>query len=464
MGGGWNTTSFRWLAIYAVLFALSMMVLIGFIGWSVTTRMESDSDGLIRWELFYFDSVSPADLPKVIEQRTRADHARVSFFGLFDKNGTFIAGDILHIPPNLKESPDTEAFEAPGQTLRSGIVVQERARMPVFRVIAQRRPDGTCLLVARDLTAVLRIREVTINALIGGGFFFLLVGVGTGFVLSWRQMRRVRAIRRATLRIATGDLNQRLPIGGRDELDMLAHLVNHMLEEIERLMGEVKGACDGIAHDLRTPLSHVHTLLGHIAERTEGLADSQINVLVEQARSETDLLLDRFRAMLRISEIGSLKRRGGFALVDLTTLVKDLCELYQPLAEDRSLQWVVNVAQVDGIQGDRSLLFEAFSNILDNAIKFSPEGGAVEISLSASLLGPSLTITDAGPGIPERERGAVLQRFYRGADTSQIAGSGLGLSIVSAVMHLHDFTLLIETPSSGIGSTLQIQCWPHALD
>jgi signal transduction histidine kinase len=321
-------------------------------------------------------------------------------------------------------------------------------------------------VVARDLTHVLHVRETTINALVGGGLFCLLVSIASGLLLNLRQMRRVRDIRNVTLRIAEGDLNRRLPIGGRDELDMLAHLVNHMLEEIERLMTEVKSACDGIAHDLRTPAAHIRTLLANVAERMHVIQDDGVAQMLDRARVEADMLLDRFGAMLRISEIGALKRRGGFSSVDLTTLVNELSELYEPLAEDRGISWAVVVEQVPTVHGDRALLFEAFSNLLDNAIKFAPDNGAVRIELTDHPQGAVLVISDNGPGIPEREREAVLQRFYRADQTRHLAGSGLGLSIVSAVMRLHDFALRAGANGTGTtpGTTMTVECWPHALE
>jgi signal transduction histidine kinase len=300
----------------------------------------------------------------------------------------------------------------------------------------------------------------------------LLAAAGGGLALGLRQIRRVREFRRVTQCIARGDLDQRLPVGGDDELDMLAHLVNHMLDEVERLMGEVKGACDGIAHDLRTPLVHLHTLLARIAERESLRADAEGADMMERARTETGQLLERFRAMLRISEIGTLHRRGGFATVDLRELVDELAELYEPLAESREIDWRVATEAVSEIHGDRALLFEAFSNLIDNAIKFAPHGGIVSVSLSATPLGPLLAVADNGLGIAPAERAAVLQRFYRGDAVRHIAGSGLGLSVVAAVMRVHDFTLQIDdapdlatadAANAGPGVRMSVQCWPRAL-
>jgi signal transduction histidine kinase len=459
MGRRWHNTTFRWLSVYAVIFVLSVMVLIGFIGWSATTRMEFDADSVLRWQLFYFGSIDDPELPAAIHGRTEGEHLHTNYFGLFDANGKHISGDIVAIPANLP-------LNRTGHTLNGSLIVAHDIRTPVVRAMGIRRHSGEQIVVARDLSHVLHVRETMINALVGGGLFCLLVSIASGLLLNLRQMRRVRDIRHVTLRIAQGDLNRRLPIGGRDELDMLAHLVNHMLEEIERLMTEVKSACDGIAHDLRTPAAHIRTLLANVAERMHVIQDDGVAQMLDRARVEADTLLDRFGAMLRISEIGALKRRGGFSSVDLATLVHELSDLYEPLAEDRRIRWTVAVVQVAAVHGDRALLFEAFSNLLDNAIKFAPDNGEVRIELTDHPQGAQLIISDNGPGIPEREREAVLQRFYRGDQTRHLAGSGLGLSIVSAVMRLHDFALRVGANGTGAnpGTSMTVECWPHALE
>ena len=455
LGRRWHSTTFRLIAVYAVIFSISVMSLLGFIGAAVTGDMEHETDVVMQWQLIYFDSMPHSALADAIHRRLEHERMHANYYGLFSPDGHYVAGDVLALPPGL--APDRG-----GVTLaRNSLQTLSGEPSPVVRAMAERRRDGETLVLARDLTHILRIRQTIINALIGGGLLCLVAGVVGGLALSVRQMRRLKAIRRVTLRIAQGDLGQRLPIGGRDEIDMLGHLVNHMLEEVERLMNEVKGACDGIAHDLRTPLAHVRTLLGHIAERSDILDDVAVSALVARARDETDALLDRFRAMLRISEIGTLQRRGGFATVELQALIEEVGELYEPLAELRSLQFVVESEAVEPIHGDRALLFEAFSNLLDNAFKFTPAGGVVRMSLRQTSAGPLVEIVDNGPGIPLDERDAVLQRFYRGEGTRHLAGSGLGLSIVSAVMRVHDFTIRIGNAEPG--ARVSIECWSRTL-
>lgn len=452
----WHSTTFRLITVYAVIFSLSVMLLLGFIGWAVTGDMERETDVPMDWQLIYLDSMPHEQLADAIHRRLEHERMHTNFYGLFSADGQHIAGDILKLPPEL-------AVHRRGRTLEHTLVIEGDQHAPVVRAMAERMKSGDTLVVARDLTHILNIRETIINALVGGGIFCLAAGIAGGLGLSVRQMRRLKAIRRVTQRIAQGDLGQRLPIGGRDEIDMLSHLVNHMLAEVERLMNEVKSVCDGIAHDLRTPLAHVRTLLAHIAEHTDKLDDAALLGLVDRARGETDGLLNRFRAMLRISEIGTLQRRGGFGEVQLETLVREVGELYEPLAESRTIELLVQVSPVAPIHGDHALLFEALSNLIDNALKFTePGSGTVRVVLAQTPLGPQVEIIDNGPGIAANERDAVLQRFYRGESTRHIAGSGLGLSIVSAIVHVHDFTLRIG--SADPGTRVTIECWMKTLE
>jgi signal transduction histidine kinase len=448
VGRSWNTTTFRQLFAYAIIFSFSVMFLIGFVGYAVTDQMERRADDVIQWQLGYFGSLREDELAVILQRRV--EHEHINYYGLFTADGQHIAGDVLTLPPRL-------SVERRGMTLKLRLSVTGSEQAPVVRAMAERRRDGTILVVAHDITHSLTIRLDVINALLGGGIISLVVSSAVGVAFGVRQMRRVKAIRRVTLQIAQGDLKQRLPTGGRDELNLLSHLVNHMLDEVERLMTEVKGTCDGIAHDLLTPLAHVGRSLVHVAERADALNDEQLSTMVARARSNTDKLLERFRAMLRISEIGALQRRGGFAEVQLATLVSEVGELYEPLAESKSIQLVVQVAPVGAIHADRALLFEAFTNLIDNAIKFAPTSGTVRITLTRTRFGPQVEIVDNGPGIPSGERQAVLGRFYRSEQTRHIPGSGLGLSMVSAVIRVHDFTMRIDNAAPGTRVT--IECW-----
>lgn len=463
-GRRWRTTTFRWLVGYTALFGALLTLLVGFIAWTASVTIEHDTDSIVTWQLIYFDSIPDDRLPNAIYQRLEHERMHTNYYGLFTADGKYVAGDMLEPPPSL-------TYTRKGRTVKHALRLLDGGPSPIVRAMGEVRPSGMRLVVARDMTNVLRIREIVIRTLVMGGVVALLAAAVGGLVLGMRQIRRVREIRHVTQCIARGDLDRRLPEGGGDELDMLAHLVNHMLDEVERLMSEVKGACDGIAHDLRTPLVHLHSLLARVAERESVRGDAEGTAMLDRARTETGQLLERFRAMLRISEIGTLQRRGGFATVDLEALMQELADLYEPLAESRDLRWTVSIAAVNEIHGDRALLFEAFSNLIDNAIKFAPQGGAVSVTLRPTEQGPLVEVADNGPGIAPAERAAVLQRFYRGDAVRHLAGSGLGLSVVAAVLRVHDFTLRIDDApdmggdagTRGPGARMSVECWPRAL-
>ncbi|QQJ96009.1 HAMP domain-containing histidine kinase [Burkholderia ambifaria] len=450
----WHTTTFRWLCAYAAIFSVSLLLLAGVINVAATHTMARDTDEVLAWQLIYFDSIPDAELPLAIHRRLEHEHMHTNFYGLFDANGRRVAGDIA-TPPVLRT-------DRRGRTLDRTLVPLDGQPAPITRAMAVHRDDGMTLVVARDLSHFIQIREVAIRGLVIGGVLILIAGIAGGSMLGMRQIRRVAAIRRVTRQIAEGDLGKRLPVGRYDELDLLAHLVNHMLDEVERLMGEVRHTCDGIAHDLRTPLARVHTMLARLAEQPHCAHDPASAQLLASARDETDRLLERFRAMLRISEIGTLSRRGGFAAVDVAALLRDVCELYEPLAEAGGVAFGLDAMPVDGIHGDRALLFEAFSNLADNAIKFTPPGGRVRVALHTTPNGPLVRFEDTGPGIAPGERDAVLERFYRGERTRHVNGSGLGLSIVSAVMRVHGFALRIGDAQPA-GAAITVECWPRSL-
>lgn len=457
-GQRWHTTTFRWLSAYAAIFTLCFVALLGFLEYSVGAAMEREADSGIRWQMRYFDSKSDDQLASVIDQRLEREIRHTNYYGLFAPDGHRIAGDIAGVPPGLKLD---RAGEAHSTSMGRTIELPDNASMPTVRVMGELRDNGVKLVIGRNLSDVRHVREELTKVLIGGGVLCLGLSLATGLLLSLRQMRRVADMRRVTTRIANGDLAQRLPTGGRDELDMLCHLVNHMLDEVERLMNEVKGACDGIAHDLRTPLVRLRLQLANLAERVRASRDDAADSLIANARVEADAILDRFGAMLRISEIGALQRRSGFDVISLQTLVDELCDLYQPLAEEKSITLKSSTEAGEPLHADRALLFEAFSNLLDNAIKFAPQDGEVSVDLWSSQSGPQLVIADNGPGIPVSERNAVLNRFYRVEQTRHVPGTGLGLGIVSAIIRLHDFELRIG--GEGRGTTITIDCWPHNL-
>jgi signal transduction histidine kinase len=231
----------------------------------------------------------------------------------------------------------------------------------------------------------------------------------------------------------------------RDELDMLADTLNSMMSEVERLMSEVQSATAVIAHDLLSPLANVTQQLRRL-QTAQSASRADIAIITERIED----VLERFRAILRLADLEAGKRRAGFKHVDLAKLVESVAELYGPLAEEAGVQLQTQIGSGATAEADPELLFEALTNLIDNAIKFSQRGGIVWVRVGIDPARPQLIVEDNGPGIPAQERTAVLQRFYRVERNKPVPGSGLGLSVVAAIVRLHDFDLVLEDAAPGV--------------
>jgi signal transduction histidine kinase len=253
-----------------------------------------------------------------------------------------------------------------------------------------------------------------------------------------------------------GHVQERLPVQDiADDFDHLANGVNRMLAEIEGLLAEVQGVGDNIAHDLRTPLARVRTLLERGRDRARTKED--LIAVTDRAIIGLDQAQSIITALLRIGEIEGGQRRSAFGDVDLNELVQEAGELYAPMAEAKQIQLDVQTDPTSLVNGDRDLLIEAIANLLDNAIKFTPSGGKVHLHVTDRGEGPIVRVSDTGPGIPPEERTAVMRRFYRVDKSRHVNGSGLGLSIVLAIVKLHDFDIVVGDAQPG--ACFELHCF-----
>lgn len=448
----WRVSSTRQLALYGTLFLVWSVVLIGVVQWDTMNYLSGVVDQMLEQRARYLRGVERQHLPEAMRATGAVDLRNVMFYGLFDAQGEFISGNIERMPANI--STDGEIRPVPG-----GIEGRDGLKAENARALALRLDNGEVMVLARNTNVIDRVSTIIRRALVLGFSLTVIPGLVGMWWLARGPLRRVRAIEDAVQPIMRGNLRQRLPVSTRrDELDLLAAIVNSMLDEIERLMSEVKGVCDSIAHDLRTPLTRMRTQLHRLQRESEDAAVR--DELIERAVGDVDSLLERFRALLRISELEDMHRRAGFTSVDLRATLSNVREIYAPVAEEKRVAFECRVApEVAAIDGDPHLLLEALSNLVDNAIKFTPASGSVGIALVATQRGPRIDVSDTGPGIPVHERGSVMQRFYRSTSSSATAsGFGLGLSIVAAIVKLHAFRL--ELAENGVhGTRISIQCW-----
>jgi signal transduction histidine kinase len=444
----WKISRFRLTSFYGVIFSAGVMLLLGLIYWQTAGYMDRQMDQVIRAEAKSLSQAGAEALPRRIQDEIERDVRHINLYGLFSADGAFIVGNIRVLPSDLRIDG------APRQ-------LKPRDGLPAgAHALARRLPWGEVLVVGRDATQLGEIRHIILHALFWSGAAIVVLGLLVGAALSVQPLRHITAIQEASRRIMDGELTARLPVApASGELDMLAGIVNVMLDEVQRLVGEVKSASDSLAHDLRTPLTRLRALLYRI-EQDKGLPEPQAQMLA-QAIGETDTLLGRFRALLRVSEIESRERRAGFAPVELGRIIQQIGELFEPVAADRGIELRVQADEPAVVQADGELIFEAVSNLVDNALKFTPSGGQVSVRLMRLPEGPRIEVRDTGPGVPADERASVLQRFYRSARDQTQPGSGLGLSIVAAIARLHDFALELDDADPGL--RIGLNCWPRRM-
>ena len=440
-----RTTAFRWTLAAASTFILCMLLLFSFVYWQTAVYLMSENDVLLTEELRVFAANTPQQRLAEIDDRLRKDPRRIKIAGLFGADGHRIVGNIESLPSGL--TPDIPAV---------AVVVRieggDRENQKV-RLAAHPLANGEVLVIGRNIDEITKIAEIVGRALALGLLLTFGLAVAAAMVLRSRDHDRLLEVNRRIQRIVAGDLRERLPTRGvNDPFDKLAISVNQMLSEIEALIHEIAGVGDNIAHDLRTPLTRVRLRLERGCEHAETL--EELRAVADQAIAGLDQSLAIITALLRIAEIEHSRRLAGFSQIRLAPLIHDVGDLYDPIAEDKRVTLRVEAADETIVRGDRDLLFEAVANLVNNAVKFTPEGGRVELALLRRESETVIRVTDTGPGISEIEREAVTKRFYRSDKTRRTEGMGLGLSLVAAIVKLHGFRFTIAGP----GCTAEIAC------
>lgn len=433
-----GATSFRLALLFAGLFGTASLAFASWIYFLSSHFLSGNPDERMRAEAEAFGSRPKQEALRLLDQHSVDDLTGRRPFGLFESSGKYIGGNLRQLPVPL---PEPETF------FETRVVTDKENT--TYRSILHRLPNGNLVVVSRNVESLVRFRTELLGATILSAILMLLLGIGGGVLIGIGSLRRLDKVTEAIERITSGDLSGRLPSrGSGDDLDRLVHVVNAMLDQIERLMGEVKGVCDSIAHDLRTPLTRL--LAGLERANRRNLSDSDRRAAIEMAISEAKGALKTFAALLRISEIEHGVRYAVFAEVDLVQIVSDACEHFEPLAEAKSIDLSLHIASGEGgqpaLEGDADLLFEAIANLLDNAIKFTPVGGTIRVEVGA---GPCITVTDSGRGIAPADRGIVILRFRRGSSSRDTPGNGLGLPLVVAIAQLHGLALRIEDGNPG---------------
>ncbi|WP_341482633.1 HAMP domain-containing sensor histidine kinase [Fundidesulfovibrio terrae] len=485
-----KTFSFRLALWYVALFAVSATVVFGFIWWAAVTFMLGQTDDIIESEVWslveQYDERGLAALSMQISSRQRNEASRSNIYLLVDREMHYLAGNMRQWPPGIEPKGYPEWHTIPVTAADDPKPLQARVRVVTLM-------GKIHMLVGRELSDVMRARAIMAIAMATGICITVVMGLIWGNVMSVKLLRRLDEINDASREIMGGAMGKRIPLSGSgDEFDRLAANLNDMLDRIVELLATVRQVSDNIAHDLRSPLTRLRSRLElALLEPQDTVSQRQA---MEEAIDQAESIIATFNALLTIARAESAAARDNFEELDLSVLVRDAVELYEPLAEDKNI--ALAVSALDGLMvwGNRHLLSQAVVNLLDNAVKYTPEAGAIRVGVcleengcasrkpaqpgalpgrgqeaatdkgaggeTANLAGNGaqggnggcivLSVADTGPGIPEAERANVLKRFYRLDESRGTPGSGLGLSLVAAVARLHGAKLEFREQSPGL--------------
>jgi signal transduction histidine kinase len=430
-----RTSSFRLAALYAGLFAASTGVLFGIVYWTMTNALREQVRLSLQDEMATFEAKiatgQVSELQTEIEQRLASGTPQTFYYGLQDSSGHSLAGNLpnLGVFEGWREQPvDDEENEDDDAT--------DEHSNPVLFALGRRLPGGDYFTIATDASRIDEAQEAITDSFIWATAATMLLGFAGGIILSQGFLRRIDEINRTTRAIMGGDLAKRIRISGSgDELDHLGRNLNDMLDRLHGLMEGLKQVSSDIAHDLRTPLSRLKQRLEDV--RSEANSVEGYREAVDQAVQDADIALSIFGALLRIAQIESGKRRANFADLDLSELLASLASTYSAVAEDMGKVLVSSIEPNIHVRGDRELLTQLFVNLIENALRHTPSGATVDISLALREGGPIVEVSDTGLGIPESERAKVFKRFYRLDHSRSTPGAGLGLALVAAVAELH---------------------------
>ena len=432
--------SFRLAAIYVLLFSVSLALVLGTyqlvsIAWpraAVRAELKAESDALTA--AYAGDRQA---LARQLEARAGAAATRAGFHLLTDPQDRVVSTNL----PSWPAFSGTAWHSIEADIYRDGDEDDHEAL-----VLDRRLEDGSRLMIGRDVEELDDLEEAIAAAgLYLAGATLVLATLGA-LLMNWAIGRRLATVAGAAREVMAGNLAGRVPLNGSgDEFDRLSATLNLMLDRVEAGVEAVRTASDSVAHELRTPLARLQASLRDLSSRTAGEPDE-----IGSALDEANRLQSLFDAILRISRIESGRHEASFAPVDLSQIVADAVELYEAAAEEKGLRLSQQVEPDLRLAGDRDLLFQAVTNLVDNAVKFTPAGGRVSVRLVRDS-GTYLEVADTGPGVPEQLIGRMTERFFRAPSAAGAPGFGLGLALVGAVVRVHGGVLEFRALRSGLG-------------
>lgn len=448
-----RTTAFRLTLVYLFLFALFAASLLGYFAWNTRRMITEEITSNVNAEVTEVSDIYARRGLRalVFTIESRALRPGASLYLVTTPTGQAIAGNVGSLSPGVMATTGWQ------ETIYRRLEEQDAADHRALVRVAE-LSSGFRLLIGRDLEERRRLFGIVASAAQWSVFVVVVLGLCGGIFVARRVLRRIDAMTGTTQRIMAGDLSGRLPVGrSGDELDRLAENLNAMLERIEALMAGLKEVSDNIAHDLKTPLTRLRNRAEDALAGAKGEGDYR--AALERTIEESDALIRTFNALLMIARAESGQARDNMKDFDAAEIVRDIHELYEPLAEDGGLAFDVEASSAP-LHGNRELIGQALANLVENAIKYGKpaDDGTSRIVISAVRESERvlLSVRDHGPGIAEADRKHAVERFVRLEASRTLPGSGLGLSLASAVATLHGGALVLEDASPGLRATLSL--------
>jgi len=444
-----DTSPFRIAIVYSIVFACGAAALLGAVDFAVSRVVDGSTDNLIEAEVQGLREqvlvLSRSDFIELIEQRSQDQDVRGAVYLMVDPQLRPVAG-------NVPAWPKIDAAKGKWFLFKVSVPFGDETREHEMRAQRFPLPGGYKMLVGHDVQERQDVKNLMMRGLIAAVVMTLLLGLGGGFWMGRRILAQAGAISAVATQIMRGDLSQRLPVrDADDEINTLAREINTMLDKIEQLTLGMRTVLDSAAHDLRTPLNRLQsTAEAAMMQLSVGSVERRV---LERVTTEVDRMRSTLDALLRIAlaETGTVAREP----VNLSELVASVVELYAPVSDERGIILESSVASGAEVLGSRQLLAQALANLLDNAIKFTPDGGHIRVQLRGSSSEPEVIVEDNGPGIPADKREIVLGRRVRLDEARRFPGSGLGLSLVAAVTKLHGAHLVLDDAGPGLRVSLK---------
>ena len=447
-----HNSTFRMVFLYFALFILSSLILLSFIYWSTVGYIYKQLDHHIEYDMERLQNIyntgGKERLIDAIEISLKQKNYDSIYLLYNKKNKQILAGNLNKIP----------YIKAGWQIIDLSALTDDPLQQNhSARILVMSLPENLIFMNGLDIESAHQQEHMIFNSLITGIAIILLLGTIGGFIISISTIKKINLINDTIYQISQGDFSLRIPSRGTDDdYDLLAKNINEMLNQIEKLMQGMQNISNNIAHDLRTPLTRLRGRL----EVIQNDCSQATSEGIQEALIETDNLLSAFNAMLRINKVESGAHKGHFTSIIIDDLLDDVVAFYEPLAEDKEISITFEVRNNTSINADRDMLFQAFTNLFDNAIKYTPQQGS--ITVSSELINTTdsqylqVSIADTGIGIPENERKKVLEPFYRLEKHRDHQGNGLGLSLVAAIVKSHKGSIEFLDNDPGLRVSIQL--------